>query len=169
MHIVRRLSFFLAFGIGGLLGACGSDEVVTEDPVVLTRSDGCGDAYLWAAADDGTTVVAFVVDGRERSVSEPTTFLVDLTEADAYGELRRGPRDMTPNLCNDQIDGSREPAETLPLVAGRAEVVLDPLQPDDSGCGSTAGRAEVSGVVADDGTEVAPFTIATESIGCYQG
>jgi hypothetical protein len=151
--------------------ATEGNEPVPEAPITLTRSGGCGDAYLWAATDDGTVAVTISVDAIDRSSAEPTTIAIDLPQDDVEAFVLRGDRDMTGNFCTDLIDGDAEPDEILPLRAGTGEIVLDPLpdEGDVDGCGDIAGRATLTGLTAEDGMPFEPVSITTTDIGCYAG
>jgi len=157
------------------LGACtdpmDGNEPIGEAPISLTRSGGCGDAYLWAATDDGTWVVTLTVEARDRSTTEPTTIAVDLPDPDVEAVVLVGDTDLTRNLCTDLIDGDAEPDRTVPLVEGTGEIVLDPVAPEGTYdlCGDTSGRAELTGARSSEQTPFRPFTIETDGIGCYSG
>jgi hypothetical protein len=173
--IARAVVLLLVLLATLVLAACSDptdgNEPIGEAPIELTRSGGCGDAYLWAATDDGTWVVTIGVEARDRSSTEPTTIAVDLPDPDIRASVLVGDVDLTRNLCTDVIDGDAEPNRTVPVVSGSGEIVLDPTAPEGTYdlCGDTSGRAELRDVRSEEGTPFSPFTIETDGIGCYAG
>lgn len=189
---VRRLVLPLSVALLALAG-CGEDGNTTratgsassssssaptteapEQEIELTRSGGCGDAYLWAATEDGRLAVTVNTDLRDRSTTEPTTLAVDLPDPEIEAVVLRAPGDLTVNFCVDLLEPESEPTSTVAVTAGTGEIVIDAVDPErgpDSlaGCGDTTARAELAGVEAEDGTTFAPVTIVAEGIGCYAG
>jgi len=157
------------------LAACGSDDddggagPTSGEPIELTRSGGCGDAYLWAATEDGMVAVTVAVEVPRHSTRDDTVVEVDLPDPDVEAHLLRGDRDLTGNLCTDAIDGNAEPTSTVPLTAGTGEVVTTPVPTDVDLCGEVEGRLELEGVEAEDGTRIADISARTDDIGCYAG
>jgi hypothetical protein len=168
----RLVPFLLSLALVVGLAACGDDDdggARTEEPIELTRSGGCGDAYLWAATEDGTVAVTVAVEVPRHSTRDDTVVEVDLPDPDVEAHLLRGDRDLTRNFCTDALDGNAEPTSTVPLTAGTGEVVTTPVPTDVDLCGEVEGSLELVGVEAEDGTRVADIAASTEAIGCDAG
>lgn len=184
----HALALVLALAVAVVLGAAAcSDDDGSAGPAVgpdgpapgggagvaaeveLTRSGGCGEAFLWAATEDGTTVVTVGVESERYSTMDPVVVDVDLSDPDVDGELLRGDGDLTRNLCVDVLDEEAEPDEVVPLIEGTGELVVGTIPTDVSACGNVTGTLELDGVVAEDGTELGPVTAETDEIGCFAG
>lgn len=160
-----------------VLAACGGGdgpEARTLGPaapatVELTRSGGCGEAYLWAASEDGTVVVAIWVEIPRWSTIDPVEIEIDVTDPDVDADVLRGHADMTRNLCVDVIEEEAQPDETIPLVEGTGEVVIGPIPTDVDPCGHATGTLELDDAVAEDGTRFGHVTAETTDIGCFAG
>lgn len=135
----------------------------------LTRSGGCGEAFLWAASEDGTTVVTVGVEADRYSTTDPVVIDVDLADPEVEAVLLRGHADLTRNLCVDVIDGEAEPEETVALAAGAGELVIGTIPTDVSACGNVSGTLDLEGVTAEDGTAIGAVHAETGSIGCFAG
>ena len=153
-------------------GGDGSARTLGPAPggsVGLTRSGGCGEAYLWAATEDGTTVVTVGVGTDRYSTTDPVVIAVDLADPEVEAVLLRGHADLTRNLCVDVIDGDAEPDETVPLAAGEGELVIGTIPTDVPACGNVSGTLDLEGVEAADGTVLGTVHAETGSIGCFAG
>lgn len=152
-----------------LLAGCGvtyGDQrlLTVEEVPPLTRSGGCGEAFLWAADEDGRTAVVVDADLRDRSTTDPTTLEVTLPDPAVEVVLVDG-EDLTAGFCTD-LPTSEVERET-PVVAG--EVVLR-VDPPATGSGQFAeGSFEVVGAVAEDGRVVPDTQATTEYIGFRAG
>lgn len=137
--------------------------------VELTRSGGCGDAFLWAATEDGTVAIQVSVEVPSHSTVDPTVVEIDLPDPEVDAVLLRGDGDLTRNFCVDVLDTASEPTETVPLIAGTGGIVTGPVPTDVPLCGEVDGSMELEGVVAEDGTRIAPVRAETTAIGCIAG
>jgi hypothetical protein len=151
------------------LGSARTAGPAPDAPIELTRSGGCGEAYLWAATEDGTAVVAVSVEVPRYSTTDPVVVAVDVTDPEVEAVLLRGDADLTRNLCVDVIDAEAEPDETVPLTAGAGEVVIGPIPTDVPTCGNVTGTLALDGVEAGDGTRIGAVAAETDAIGCYAG
>jgi hypothetical protein len=156
----------------GPVAACGTDDPAAgggsaSEPVALPRGDACGDVWFWAATEAGDLAVTAYVDARSRSGSQASTIDFAVGDAGVRVEVLRG-RDLPRNFCTDVIDSRSEPTEAQPAVAGTGRVTLEPLV-SPTGCGSIAGELTLEGVVAEDGTELAPIAVSSRHVGCYSG
>jgi hypothetical protein len=159
------------------LAACGSGGdgsaravgPAASGSVELSRSGGCGEAFLWAATEDGTTVVTVGVETDRYSTTDPVVIDVDLADPEVEAVLLRGHADMTRNLCVDVIDGDAEPDETVALAAGTGELVIGTIPTDVPACGNVTGTLDLDGVEAEDGTTIGSVHAETGSIGCFAG
>lgn len=155
------------------LAGCGPDG--DDDagpgggPIELTRSGGCGDAYLWAATEDGTVAVTVGVVVPRHSTREDTVVEIDLPDPDVDAELLRGDQDLTRNLCVDVVDPDAEPTSTVELTAGTGEVTTTAISTDVGLCGDVTGTLELADVVAEDGTVIGDVDADSETIGCFAG
>lgn len=175
---MRRLLTLTAPALLALaVTACGDDggddgitisSVPTLGGAELTRSGGCGEAYLWAADEDGAVAVTVGVDVRPLSPDAPTEVAIDLSDPEVDATLLRG-EDLPRNFCTDLPDGDSEPTGRSPLVAGTGTLVVEPGTVDEVPCATGTGRLELTGVVAEDGTDVGSVTLTTDAIGCYSG
>lgn len=142
-----------------LLAGCGDGALAP-----LTRSGGCGEAFLWAADEDGRTAVVVSADLRDRSTTDPTTLEVTLPDPAVEVVLVEG-EDLTAGFCTD-LPMSEVERET-PVVAG--DVVLR-VDPPATGSGQfTEGSFEVAGLVAEDGRVVPDARGSTAYIGFRAG
>lgn len=163
--------------VAGLAACADSDPAAhivgpsTTAPaaVELTRSGGCGEAFLWAASDDGRVVVTVGVEVERFSAREPVTIEVDLADPEFDAALLRGHADLTRNLCVDVLEEDAEPDETVPLTAGTGELVIGPVSTDVSRCGDVTGTLDLADVEAEDGTRIGTVHAETEDIGCFAG
>jgi hypothetical protein len=142
------------------------------EPVALSWSTACSEAWFGAANDTRDVAVSVTLDARERSTQEPTVIEFTVPDARVRIEVRKG-RDAATDLCNDALETDYEPPSRQSAVAGRGRIVLDPL-PAGSGpppigrCG-VRGTLHLTGLVAEDGTTFAPIDVTSSSIGCYPG
>ena len=152
------------------LAGCGDEDADPRasgsegPPLTLTASGGCGDAYFWATTSDDEHAVVVSVDLGERSASEPTVRELELPDPDVEVELWQG-SGLRSLMCNDLVAG--EVTEETPVVEGRLTITLQP-RPEKPG-NLTDGKAELRGLVAEDGTTIADLDIKTTSIGFYAG
>jgi hypothetical protein len=166
--LVVAVSALAACGSGG----DGSARTLGPAPggtVELTRSGGCGEAFLWAATEDGTTVVTVGVETDRYSTTDPVVVTVDLADPVIDGALLRGDGDLTRNLCVDVLDGDAEPDETVTLTAGTGELVIGTIPTDVGACGNVSGTLDLGNVTAEDGTTFGTVHAETGSIGCFAG
>ena len=169
-HLLLVPLLALAAACGG--GGDGSARTVgpAAEPVIeLTRSGGCGEAYLWAATEDGTTVVTVSVEVPRWSTTDPVVIDVDLDDPVTEAMLLRGDADLTRNLCVDVIDADAEPDTTTAIVAGIGELEIGPIPTDVDPCGHATGTLTLDDVVAEDGTRIGSVRAETDGIGCYSG
>jgi hypothetical protein len=106
-----------------------------EEPIELSRSGGCAEAFLWAATEDGTVAITVGVEVPRFSTTDPVTIDLDVPDPAVEATLLRADADMTRNFCVDVIEADAEPDETIPLTAGTGEVVIGPIPTDVSHCG----------------------------------
>ncbi len=135
--------------------------------VELTQGGACADAFFWASTPSGDVAVTVTVEARDRSTTEPTTIPLSLPQPDATVEVLRG-QGMSINFCNDVLDPSAEPTETLGAVAGEGQILLDPNAGPSEGEPVT-GTLSLDGLEAEDGTTFAPIGVTSDSIGFYAG
>ena len=149
----------------------GSDAAPPPaEPVRLTESGGCGNAFLWATTPEGDVAVTVTVEARDRSATEPTTIAIDLPDPDVTVKVLRG-TDLASNFCTDLPRTGSHPTDTQDATAGTGSLVLDPT-PDPGGstsCGRASGHVRLRGVVASEGTRFAPIDARSDQIGCYSG
>ncbi len=152
------------------LAACSDDEPTRAvdpakaPPLELTETGGCGDAFFWATTADGTRALVVTVELRDRSATGPTEHEVALPDPSAEVELWEG-TELTSMMCNDVVLG--EVTEEVPVTAGDVRITLQP-RPEGS-MDYVDGKAELTGLVADDGTVLPDLQIKTTSIGFYAG
>jgi hypothetical protein len=137
--------------------------------VELTRSGGCGEAYIWAATEDGTAVVAVSVEIPRWSTIDPVEIDVDLSAPAVEATLLRGDADLTRNLCVDVIDAGAEPDTTTAITTGTGELVISPIPTDVDPCGNATATLTLDGLTAEDGTPIGSVRAETDAIGCYAG
>jgi hypothetical protein len=153
------------------LVGCGEQDDVrsggtgTTGPALeFTRSGGCGDAYFWATTADDEHAVVASVDLRDRSTSGPTVVDVSLPDSAVDIELWEG-TGLGSLMCNDVVEG--EVASETPVVAGTGTITVEPRAEGD--IDYVDGKLELTGLVAEDGTELPDLAIKTSSIGFYAG
>lgn len=173
MSMRRPVLILLPLLVVASLAGCGSDGDDDAgpggEPIQLTRSGGCGDAYLWAATEDGTVAVTVGVEVPGHSTREDTVVAIDLPDPDVEAHLLRGDQDLTRNLCVDVVDADAEPTSTVELTAGTGTITTTPISTDVGLCGDVTGTLELTDVEADDGTRIAEVTAETADIGCFAG
>ncbi len=134
----------------------------------LTRSGGCGDAFLWAANSNGTLAITFTVDARERRATGPTIIDFTVPDASVKVEVQRG-RGLVQPFCNDVIDGNVWRVDSRrPAAAGTGRITLAAAGAVPPACGAR-GELHAQDLVAEDGTKFDAIDIKTDSIGCYAG
>ena len=153
------------------LAGCGEDDEPSgendpDGPAALefTNSGGCADAFFWATTADDKHAVVVSVDLRDRSASEPTGLDVELPDPAAEVELWEG-TGLASLMCNDVIEG--EVTEETPVVEGTITVTVQP-RPRDPG-NLTDGKATLTGLVTEAGTELPDLEVKTTWIGFYAG
>lgn len=136
--------------------------------VRLTQGDACGDAFFWAATENGDTAVVVAVEAPPRSQSVPTTYPLGGANLAQVTVLHGTHLDR--NFCTDVIDGNSQPTKTQKAMGGTGEITLGPSpRQAGGGCGTTAGSLTIAGLVAEDGTRFAPILVDSPNIGCYSG
>lgn len=156
----------------GSLAACQDDDsqssTATDPPgaerLEFTEQGGCGDAYFWTTTADDQHAVVISAELRDRSATDETVLEVDLPDPDVDVFLWEGTGLMS-LMCNDVIVG--EVTEETPVVEGHLTITLQP-RPEGS-IDLVAGKAVLSGLVAEDGTELPDLDLKTTSIGFYAG
>jgi hypothetical protein len=152
------------------LTACGDDEPsATPGPdgksdLAFTKSGGCADAFFWATTSDDEHAIAVSVELSDRSASDPTVFKAELPDPDVEVELWEGTH-LTSRMCNDVVQG--DVTGQTPVVEGSVTITVQP-RPREPG-NLTDGKAEFTGLVAEDGTELPDVEIKTTYIGFYAG
>ena len=136
----------------------------TEPALEFTRSGGCGNAYFWATTEDDEHAVVVSVDLRDRSTSGPTVVDVSLPDSAVDIELWEG-TGLGSLMCNDVVEG--EVTSEAPVVEGAGTITVEPRAGDD--VDYVDGKLELTGLVAEDGTELPDLAISTTSIGFYAG
>ena len=169
--MTRILSAALLVVLLAPLAACGDDDEPSSavDPTAapqleFTRTGGCGDAFFWATTADGTNALVVSVELRDRSASEPTEVDLTLPAPAADVQLWTG-TELTSMMCNDIV--LVEVTEETPVTEGEVRVTLQP-RPEGS-TDYVDGKAELTGLVAEDGTELPDLQIKATSIGFYAG
>jgi hypothetical protein len=152
-----------------VLAGCGEQDDVRSGgtgatALEFTRSGGCGDAYFWATTEDDEHAVVVSVDLRDRSTSGPTVVDVSLPDSAVDIELWEG-TGLGSLMCNDVVEG--EVTSETPVVEGAGTITVEPRAEDD--VDYVDGKLELTGLVADDGTELPDLAIKTTSIGFYAG
>lgn len=133
----------------------------------LTETGGCGDAFFWATTADGTTAVVVTAELRDRSTTEPTELETSLPDPRVEVEVWQG-AGLTSRMCNDVVTGRID--ERTAVVEGEVRIALDPHRSEDRGFARTVdGKAELTGLVTEDGTALPDLAIKTSSIGFYAG
>jgi hypothetical protein len=156
--------------VPGLAGCGETDEPsAATDPdasaaLEFTESGGCGDAYFWATTADERHALVLSVALRDRSATAPTVLDFSLPDPEIDAHLWEGTR-LGSRMCNDVIEG--ELTEEMPVVAGKGTITVQP--PPEDGFDLVDGKAELTGLVAEDGTELPDLAIKTTSIGFYAG
>lgn len=165
----RNLAAVL-FAVPAFVSAgCGEQDDVRSGgtgatALEFTRSGGCGDAYFWATTEDDEHAVVVSVDLRDRSTSGPTVVDVSLPDSAVDIELWEG-TGLGSLMCNDVVEG--EVTSETPVVEGAGTITVEPRAEDD--VDYVDGKLELTGLVADDGTELPDLAIKTTSIGFYAG
>jgi hypothetical protein len=152
-----------------VLAGCGEQDDVRSGgtgatALEFTRSGGCGDAYFWATTEDDEHAVVVSVDLRDRSTSGPTVVDVSLPDSAVDIELWEG-TGLGSLMCNDVVEG--EVTSETPVVEGAGTITVEPRAEDD--VDYVDGKLELTGLVADVGTELPDLAIKTTSIGFYAG
>ncbi len=155
----------------GSLAACSDDDEPSQatDPegtseLEFTESGGCGDAFFWAATADDEHAVVISAELTDRSTTEETVLDVELPDPAVDVTLLEG-TELSSRFCNDLIMG--EVAETTPVVEGAVTITLQP-RPGES-YDLVDGKAVLSDLEAEDGTELPDLDLKTTSIGFYAG
>jgi hypothetical protein len=153
-------------GCGGQDGvrSGGTGGTGTEPRLEFAQSGGCGDAYFWATTEDDEHAVVVSVDLRDRSTSGPTVVDVSLPDSAVDIELWEG-TGLGSLMCNDVVEG--EVTSETPVVEGAGTITVEPRAEDD--VDYVDGKLELTGLVAEDGTELPDLAIKTTSIGFYAG
>jgi hypothetical protein len=153
------------------MAACQDDDEPSKaaDPtstsqLEFTDSGGCGDAYFWATTADAEHAVVISAELRDRSTTEETVLDVDLPDPDVDVFLLGG-TGLTSLMCNDVVDG--KVTQETRVVAGAVTITLQP-RPEDA-ITLVDGKAVLTGLEAEDGTELPDLDLKTTSIGFYAG
>ena len=163
----------LLIALGLFVAGCGEDEdeptvAAAAEDVELTQSGACGEAYFWAASENGAVAVTVSVEARDRSADEQTVIRFAVTDPGVEVKVLHG-NQLHRNFCTDVIDGASEPKEAEAAAVGEGEIQLDPPGPEVSSCGTTSGTLRLQGLEAESGLTFAPIDVSSESIGCYAG
>jgi hypothetical protein len=168
--MTRIVPAALVVGLLAPLTACGDNDPSTAgDPstapqLEFTESGGCGDAFFWATTADERHAVVVSVELRDRSATGPTEIDLTLPDPAADVQLWEG-SGLTSLMCNDVVLG--EVTEETAVTEGEVRVTLQP-RPEGS-TDYVDGKAELTGLVADDGTELPDLQVKTTSIGFHAG
>lgn len=164
--VLRKAALLLVLS----LAACdnGDSRTARSEPIRLTKSGGCGDAFFWAESESGEIAVTITVDAFSRSAEAPTTISIVLPDPAIDVEILTG-HSLSTNFCTDVLEASAFPDTTMTAVAGTGEITLDAAKPIAEACGSTNGILKLNGLIAGDGTTFAPIDITSPMIGCYAG
>ena len=170
--MIRIVSAAVLVVLLGSVAACQDDDdgsSTATDPSATTQLEfteqgGCGDAYFWTTTADAEHAVVISAELQDRSATEETVLEVDLPDPVVEVSLWEG-TELTSRMCNDLIQG--EVTEETPVVEGHLTITLQP-RPDESG-DLVDGKAVLSGLVAEDGTELPDLDLKTTSIGFYAG
>ncbi len=152
------------------LASCDNDDNRTakSEPIILTKSGACGDAFFWAESENGEVAVTITVDARSRPADAPTTISIVLPDPAIDVEILTG-HNLARNFCTDVLDTLSYPVTTVTAVAGTGEIILDAAKPIAEACGSTSGTLRLKGLIASVDTTFAPINITSSMIGCYSG
>jgi len=142
----------------------GTGASGTESTFEFAQSGGCGDAYFWATTADDEHAIVVSVDLSDRSTSGPTVVDVSLPDPAVEIELWEG-TGLGSRMCNDVIEGEVT-AETA-VVEGAGTITVEPRP--EGHTDYVDGKLELTGLVAEDGTELPDLAIKTTSIGFYAG
>lgn len=152
-------------------GGCGEDDepatgTDTRGSTTLEfiESGGCGDAFFWTTTADDEYAVVASVDLRERSTTAPTVLEVELPDPQVEVELWKG-EGLTSLMCNDVVQG--EVTAEIAVVEGGGSITVQ-ARPEGH-TDFVDGKLELSGLVAENGTELPDLAIKTSSIGFYAG
>ncbi len=130
----------------------------------LVPAGGCGAIGFNAINSDQTVALMVYIDqGQAVAADLDRTFSVG--DPGVTVMLRRGVN-LREMMCNDVISESRVDGES-PAIAGTIHVTTSGS--GDTTCGSTSGRAEVRGLVFEDGTTVADLDIDDAAVNCFAG
>ncbi|HET9420038.1 MAG TPA: hypothetical protein VFO49_02795 [Nocardioides sp.] len=169
--MTRNLTIVLLAVLAISLTGCGEQDDVrsggsgASDPTIeFTQSGGCGDAYFWATTEDDQRAVVVSVDLRDRSTSGPTVVDVSLPDSAVDIELWQG-TGLGSLMCNDVVEG--EVTSETPIVEGAGTITVEPRA--EGHVDFVDGKLELTGLVAEDGTELPDLAIKTSSIGFYAG
>jgi hypothetical protein len=154
-----------------LLAGCGDDDEPASVPgtegtseLEFTNEGGCGDAFFWATTADDEHAVIVAVELRDRSATEATVVDVSLPDPLIEIELWEG-NDLGSRMCNDVVMG--EVTEQTPIVEGEGTITVQPRPEGQTDY--VDGKLELTGLIAEDGTELPSLAIKTTSIGFYAG
>ena len=169
--MTRTVTATLLVALTAALTGCGGDDGPStaadpagSRPLEFTHTGGCGDAYFWATTADDEHAIVVSAELRDRSPSRPTTVEVSLPDPAVEVELWEG-TGLTSLMCNDIVLG--EVSEQTPVVEGEGRITVQPRAEGHTDL--VDGRLELTGLVADDGTELPDLAIKTSSIGFYAG
>jgi len=169
--MTRIASAALFVALASVLSGCGDDDEpsTATDPersseLEFSQTGGCGDAYFWATTADDKHAVVVSVDLQERSATKPTVVDVSLPDPAMEITLWEG-TGLTSLMCNDVVVG--EVTDESPVVEGAGTITVQPRP--EGHTDFVDGKLELTGLVAEDGTEVPDLVIKTTSIGFYAG
>lgn len=133
----------------------------------LAPASGCGAAGFYALSPDNTTGLDIYID-----LGQMVTTDVDQTyEIPAEGvivRLKYG-ASLDESICNDVIQNQRVDLE-YEAVEGTLHLTTTAVSGRTPGeCGSASGTLEVSGLVFENGAQVADMTITTPNLNCFAG
>lgn len=148
--------------------ACGETSEVggpqgSPSELRFVDSGACGDAFFWATTADDRHAIVVSTDQRERSTTRETVLEVDLSDPAFEATWLEGSR-LSTQMCNDLPES--EVTGRTPLVEGSGTMRLGAPSGEYD---EVAGRLDLEGLVAEDGTELGDLSVVSTSIGFYAG
>jgi hypothetical protein len=97
------------------------------DASLFSRKGGCGDVFLWAATEDGTSAVTVEWTGGASQAWDNARFdeAATLPDVRITVTLVTG-RQLSTYYCNDLIQAGQGTDREIPAVAGTATLVVEP-------------------------------------------
>jgi hypothetical protein len=145
-------------------------ETESSAAIDLVRTGACGDAFFWAESAVGDiAVTAEVTYSRPADAQVTVEIPFTLPDSQVVNVQVLTGQDLSRNFCTDLPALSSEPDNTSPAVAGQGRVTIAAPPSTGNACGRTLGTLDLSGLVAEDGTEFSTVTVESRDIGCYSG